>query len=59
MRLPCHFSDKANLQTGLRTGAAKGIDHKQAFASELVGNQLPQFTPGFGIDGVIVVFTLV
>ncbi|VTR61898.1 Uncharacterised protein [Serratia fonticola] len=39
MRLPGHFCDKADFQAGICVSTAEGIDHEQALAGKLLGDQ--------------------
>ncbi|MNH06851.1 hypothetical protein D3C79_662300 [compost metagenome] len=56
MRLPGHFCDKADFQAGICVSTAEGIDHEQALAGKLLGDQFFQICPDFRAERFVIVF---
>ncbi|SAE02453.1 Uncharacterised protein [Enterobacter cloacae] len=55
MRLPGHFSDKPNGETGVGVSAAESIDDEQTLAGKLMGDEPFQMLPGFRRERFVIV----
>ncbi len=57
--LPSNFDDEANFEASSHVSATETVDYVEFFVGELFNGDVFEFVPGFGRNGLVVVFIFV